>query len=64
MVFAFHNIHINDLPPTINTLSEHILFIDDTSVTISSKNFYDFSAMSNTFHSHISKWFTSNKSNK
>jgi hypothetical protein len=28
-------IHINDLTPTINTLSELIIFADDTSVIIS-----------------------------
>jgi hypothetical protein len=32
-------IYINYLPPTINTLSQPILFADDTSVIISSKNF-------------------------
>jgi hypothetical protein len=33
---------INDLPPTINTLSEAIIFADDTSVIICSKNIDDF----------------------
>jgi hypothetical protein len=47
--------------PTLKILLEPILFTDDTSVIISSKNFDDFSAMSNTVLSHISKWFTSNK---
>jgi hypothetical protein len=37
------------------------LFTDDTNVIISSKNFYDFSAMSNIAIPHMSKWFTSNK---
>jgi hypothetical protein len=46
---------------TINTLSEPILLADDTNVIISSKNFDDFSTMSNTVLSHMSKWFTSNK---
>jgi hypothetical protein len=41
------------------TLSESILFADDISVIISSKNFDDFFA--NTVLSHISKWFISNK---
>jgi hypothetical protein len=31
--------YINDLPPTINTLSELILFADDISVIISGKKF-------------------------
>jgi hypothetical protein len=51
---------INDLPPTMDTLSEPITFADNTSVIISSKNF-DFSAMSNTVFFHMSKKFTSNK---
>jgi hypothetical protein len=59
--FAFLNIYVNDLPPTINTLSELILFTDDTSVTTSSKNFEDFSTISQTVLFHMSKWFTSNK---
>jgi len=53
-------IYINNLPTTINTLSEPILLADDTCVIISSKN-VDFSTMSNTVLSYISKWFTSNK---
>jgi hypothetical protein len=54
-------IYINDLPPTINTLTEPISFTDDTNVIISSKNVDDFSTMSNTVLSHMSKWFSSNK---
>jgi hypothetical protein len=42
-------IYTNDLPPT---LSEPILFTDDTSAIISSTNFDNFSAMSNTVLSH------------
>jgi hypothetical protein len=52
---------INNLPPTMNTLSGTILFADDTSVIISSKNLDDFSTVSNTFLSHMGKWFTFNK---
>jgi hypothetical protein len=48
--------YINDLPPTINTFSEPILFADDISVIISSKNCDYFSAMSNTVLSDMSKW--------
>jgi hypothetical protein len=53
--------YINNLPPTINTLSEPILVAVDTSAIIYSKYFDDFSAMLNIILSHISKWFTSNK---
>jgi hypothetical protein len=44
-----------------NTLSEPILFADDTSVVICSKNFYYFPTIPNTILSHMNKWFTSNK---
>jgi hypothetical protein len=44
----------------INTLTESIIFADDTSVIISSKN-VDFCAKSNKVLSHISKWFTADK---
>jgi hypothetical protein len=53
--------YINDLPPTINALSEPILFAVVTNVIISSKNFDDLSTMLNTVLSHMSKRFTSNK---
>jgi hypothetical protein len=48
-------IHIYDLHPIINMFSELVLFPDDTSVIIWSKNFDDFSAMSSTFLCHMSK---------
>jgi hypothetical protein len=35
-------LYINDLLPTINTLTETIIFSDDTSAIIPNKNFYDF----------------------
>jgi hypothetical protein len=56
-----HYHYINDLTPTINTLSEPILFTNGTSVIISGKNFDDFSTMLNTVLSHMNKWFTYNK---
>jgi len=46
-------IYINDLPPTINILSQPILFADDISIIISSKKFDDFSTISNTVLSHM-----------
>jgi hypothetical protein len=54
-------IYINDLPSTINTLSEPILFADDSSVIISRKNFDNFSTISSKVLSRMGKWFTSNK---
>jgi hypothetical protein len=50
-------IYINDLPPTIHTLSVPIIFADGTGVIISSKKLHDFSMLSNRVVSHMSKWF-------
>jgi hypothetical protein len=46
---------INDLPPTINSFSVPIIFADDTSVIISSKNFDDFCMLADRVASHMSK---------
>jgi hypothetical protein len=54
-------IYINDLPPTINTLAIPIIFADDTSVIISSKNLDDFCMLSNRVVSLMSKWFAANR---
>jgi hypothetical protein len=51
-------LYINDLPLTINTLTETIIFDDDTSVIISNKNCDDFCTTSNIVLS-MSKWFLS-----
>jgi hypothetical protein len=53
--------YINDLPPTINALSEPTIFADDISVIISRTDSDYFCTMSNTVLSQISKWFTANK---
>jgi hypothetical protein len=54
-------IYINDLPPTVNNLSNHTIFADDKSVIISSKNVDDFCTISNTVLSHVTEWFTAIK---
>jgi hypothetical protein len=51
---------MNDLPPTIRTLSEP-MFASDTNVIISNKNFDYFCKLTNSVLSHVSKWFTANK---
>jgi hypothetical protein len=53
-------IYINDLPPTINTLPETIIFADDTNVINSTKKFDDFCRISNIVLAHTSKWFAAN----
>jgi hypothetical protein len=54
-------IYKNDLPPTINTSTIPIIFADDTSVIISSKNLDDFCILSKRVVSLMSKWFAANK---
>ena len=56
-----HNIYINDLSLRISSIFKTILFADDTSVTISSINFDDFSSVSNLVLSLMIKWFAANK---
>jgi hypothetical protein len=49
--------YINDLPPAINTLAAHIIFADDMSVIMSSKNLDDFCVLSNRVVYLMGKWF-------
>jgi hypothetical protein len=51
---------INDLPLGINSISEPIIFADDTSVIISGRKFKEFSSMSNLVLSHMVKRFAAN----
>jgi hypothetical protein len=60
-VYIYIYININDLPLSIISLAEPILFVDDTSVIISNRNFEDFSTVSNLVLSHMTEWFTANK---
>jgi hypothetical protein len=53
--------YINDLPPTLHTSSIPIIFADDISVIISSKNLDDFCILSHNVLSQMSKWFSVNK---
>jgi hypothetical protein len=52
---------INVLPPTLNTSSLPIIFADDISVIICSKNFDDFCIQSNKVLSQMSIRFSANK---
>jgi len=60
MAYIIHKICTNDLPLVINSVSESILFADNTSVIISSRNFDYFCAVSNLVLSHMIKWFVAN----
>jgi hypothetical protein len=50
-------IYINDLPLNINTLSDPILFADNTNVIVSKANYDDFKQTSHLFLSHMCEWF-------
>jgi hypothetical protein len=55
-------IHTNDLPLRIRSICKPMVFADDTSIVISSRNFEDFCSMSNLVLSLIIiKWLTANK---
>jgi len=49
-------IYINNLPLTINSIPQPVLYADDTSVIISSRNFEDFYSLSNLVLSHMTRW--------
>ena len=53
-------LYINDLPRRINSVSEPVLFADDNSVIISSRNFNYFCSVSNLVLSCKIKWFAAN----
>jgi hypothetical protein len=59
--FVVHNIYRNDLSLRINSVSEPVLLVDDTSVIISSRNSEYFCSMSNLVLSHVTKWFAGSK---
>jgi hypothetical protein len=52
--------YIKDLPPRINTLSEPLVFGDDTVVNLH-KNVDGFRTVLDIVLSHKNKWFTANK---
>ena len=54
-------IYINDLTLRINSISEPILFADDTTVIISSRHFEDFCSVLNLVLSHMIKRSAANK---
>ena len=55
------NEYVNSFPLKINSVSKAILFTDDTSVIISSRNFTGFFSLSNLVPFHIVKLFAANK---
>jgi len=54
-------IYINNLPKRINSLLELILFANDTSTLITTRNFEDFFSVSNLVLSCMIEWFKANK---
>jgi hypothetical protein len=55
------NTYINDFPLGVNTKSNAIMFVDDTSVLISSEKFNEFENTINTVLKHITAWFHANQ---
>jgi len=53
-------IYIYDLPLRINSLSEPIVYADDTSVIISNRSFEDLCSVSNLVLSHMIECFSTN----
>jgi len=54
-------VYINDLTLRINFLAEPMLLADDTSVTISNRNFIEFSTTVNLVLARMIEWFSANK---
>jgi hypothetical protein len=53
--------YISDLPLRRNSVSEPILFAEDTGVMISNRNFEDFCTISNSVLSRMIEWYAANK---
>jgi hypothetical protein len=53
-------LYINDLPEIVNDNSEVVLYVDDTSIIITSLNPTDFTNSANKILQDIRKWFTTN----
>ena len=53
-------IYIYNLPLRIKSISEQVLFADNTSVIISSRNFEDFCSVTNSVLSRLIKLFAAN----
>jgi hypothetical protein len=54
-------IYINDLQLKINTISDPILFSDDTSVIISKDNYDDFKHVKSCSGPYVCEWFDANQ---
>jgi len=54
-------VYINDLSLRINSFAEPILFVDDTSVIISNRNFIEVSTTANPVLTRMIEWFSDNK---
>jgi hypothetical protein len=54
-------VYINDLLMSINHCIDDVLFVDDTSVLITDKNYDEFKLKVNLSLSSISQWFDANQ---
>jgi hypothetical protein len=55
------NMYINDFPLKINTISEVIMFADDTSILCTAKDCNNLKSELNVVFTHMSRWFQSNQ---
>jgi hypothetical protein len=53
-------LYINDLPKIVNDNAEAVLYVDDTSIIITSLSPADFTNSANKILQDINKWFTTN----
>jgi hypothetical protein len=53
-------LYINDLPKLVNDNAEVVLYVDDTSIIITTLNRTDFTNSANKILQDINKWFTTN----
>jgi hypothetical protein len=53
-------IYINDLPSTINEISDTVLFADDTSIIISNPDLQEFKDNASKILDELNRWFCNN----
>jgi hypothetical protein len=56
----FFLLYIHDLPKIVNDNAEVVLYVDNTSIIITSLNSTDFTNSANNIFQDINKWFTTN----
>ena len=55
------NIYVNDFPPEINKIYEIIMYVDDTTILCTTKNYHDLKIKLDVVSFHMFKWFQNNQ---